>query len=292
MTHKTKNGAPARLIELIHRPGRETYLIYDDLDRHTGRSAFSNGRRDCAWSDTGRYSVPLYGDLWYAGEIACLFGDTNTGKSIYAVQIGQELAAKGHTVAYFDFELSDAQFARRYRSKTGAEHRFSPRFHRLTLAPGESANMVADTYIYNIRLACIETDAEVAIIDNVTWLSPSLDNPVEASTLMQKLIAMKSELGISVLVLAHTPKQTGMRPLTTDQLAGSKRLANFMDSIFAIARCGRSLGRQCRYLKQLKSRCGDIVYGADNVKILEIGKRRSWLAMHEVDQADEEAAMQ
>lgn len=48
----------------------------------------------------------LWMSLWYEGECACLFADSNLGKSIYAVQIANEIA-KNEPVLYCDFELSD-----------------------------------------------------------------------------------------------------------------------------------------------------------------------------------------
>ena len=36
-------------------------------------------------------AIELWPDFWNEGEIACLFADSNTGKSIYAVQIGEHI---------------------------------------------------------------------------------------------------------------------------------------------------------------------------------------------------------
>ena len=35
---------------------------------------------------------PLYHELWYEGEVCCLFSDSTLGKSIYAVQLAEEIA--------------------------------------------------------------------------------------------------------------------------------------------------------------------------------------------------------
>ena len=67
----------------------------------------------------------LFGEFWLEGELCILFADTNLGKSILAVQIGNSIC-KGdripgfkfeiqkQTILYFDFELSDKQFENRY----------------------------------------------------------------------------------------------------------------------------------------------------------------------------------
>ena len=58
----------------------------------------------------------LFGELWYESEICILFADTNLGKSILAVQIGDsiskgeqingfKLEAQKQPILYFDFEL-------------------------------------------------------------------------------------------------------------------------------------------------------------------------------------------
>ena len=60
----------------------------------------------------------LWLSLWYEGAVCCLFADSNLGKSIYAVQIANEIA-KREKVIYFDFELSDKQFQLRYTDENG-----------------------------------------------------------------------------------------------------------------------------------------------------------------------------
>lgn len=51
----------------------------------------------------------LYHSLWYEGEVCCLFADSNLGKSIYAVQMADEIA-RDQKILYVDCELSDKQF--------------------------------------------------------------------------------------------------------------------------------------------------------------------------------------
>ena len=67
----------------------------------------------------------LFGEFWYEHEICLLFANTNTGKSVLAVQIADAIARGRKTgpfacqlkqarVIYADFELSTLQFHRRY----------------------------------------------------------------------------------------------------------------------------------------------------------------------------------
>jgi hypothetical protein len=67
----------------------------------------------------------LFGELWHQGELCMLFADTNIGKSVLAVQLGESIA-RGQSIApftcqapparvlYIDFELSQSQFGLRY----------------------------------------------------------------------------------------------------------------------------------------------------------------------------------
>lgn len=59
-------------------------------------------------------------------------------------------------------------------------------------------------------------------------------------------------------------------PITSNDLAGSKRLYNFFDSVFPIGKSAQDNG--LRYVKQLKVRYGTHSYDADNVIIYEIEK--------------------
>ena len=74
----------------------------------------------------------LFGEFWFESEICILFADTNLGKSILAVQIGNSISkgeqirgfrleAPKQPILYFDFELSDKQFEGRYSVKNEVE---------------------------------------------------------------------------------------------------------------------------------------------------------------------------
>lgn len=230
-------------------------------------------------------SAMLFGDFWYEGELCILFADTNVGKSILAVQIGDALSRgipmprfamkqQPGTVLYFDFELSDAQFAKRYTSDLHGMHEFHPNFYRVVFNPDATgARRFASyhEYINNaLENAVINSQAQVVIIDNITCLRSGTQAAATAVSLMQHLQSLKKRYGLSVLVLAHTPKRNPARPVTRNDLQGSKMLINFADSAFAI---GESQTQpNIRYLKQIKQRSGGQVYGAGNVYLCEIIK--------------------
>ena len=206
----------------------------------------------------------LYGPFFYENECAILFADSNVGKSILPVQIGEKIASEiKESVVYFDFELSERQFGQRY----GKNHVFPNNFIRAQLSldrynrqngvPLESALIGDIEHISN------ERGAKVAIIDNLTYICMQAESGAEAGQLMRRLLEMKRRLNLALLVVAHTPKRLSSEPLTQNSLAGSKRIANFADSIFAMGSSNQSA--DIRYLKQVKSRNGAIVYDADNI---------------------------
>jgi hypothetical protein len=86
---------------------------------------------------------------------------------------------------------------------------------------------------------------------------------------------LKAKYNLSVLVLAHTPKRDLSKPITRNDLQGSKMLINFCDSSFAI---GESFtDKHLRYIKQIKQRNCELVYDADNVATCEIVKPSNFL---------------
>lgn len=228
---------------------------------------------------------PLWLSLWYEGEICCLFSDSNLGKSIYAVQIGESIA-KTQAVLYFDFELSDKQFQLRYTDESGETHHFEEKFYR-----GEIDKETLDvehfeeSIISNIEAAAIKYSAKVLIVDNLTWICSSSEKGDIAGRFMMKLCALKKKHGLSVLVIAHTPKRNQSNPITQNDLAGSKKLYNFFDSAFAIGQSAKDNG--LRYVKQMKVRYGGYEYDSENVIVYQIEKAGAFLQFTFVEYAAE-----
>lgn len=83
-----------------------------------------------------------------------------------------------------------------------------------------------------------------------------------------KLMTLKKKHGWSLLIIAHTPKRNLSNPITQNDLAGSKKLYNFFDSVIAIGQSAKDQG--IKYVKQVKVRAGEYKYGSDNVIVHEI----------------------
>lgn len=234
----------------------------------------------------------LFGEFWLEGELAILFADTGKGKSVLAVQIAESIArgrpiapfqltAKPQKVLYFDYELTGKQFEMRYSADpapgTGRLrrlHRFSDRFYRAEVDPEACAAQNIENFELCIRssleTAIRRTGAKVVIIDNITYIRGPHDTARACLPVMRELQRLKKQLGLSVLVLAHTPKRDNARRLTVNDLQGSKILSNFADSIFAIGQSAIDTG--IRYLKQIKQRSTDLVYDSGYVPAFELAK--------------------
>lgn len=224
---------------------------------------------------------PLWNGFWNEGELCCLFADSNLGKSILAVQIAEDVAAN-QKVIYFDFEMSSKQFQQRYSSDSGQLIRFSPNFLRAEINPAymfdneTSANLsVEDSMIESIEQLALRNGASVVIVDNVTYLNSVTEKGDAAGAMMLKLMQLKKRHSLSMLILAHTPKRQLSAPITQNDLAGSKKLFNFFDSVVAIGRS--AVSSDLRYIKHLKSRCGAIVHDGSNVRICRIDKINGFL---------------
>lgn len=222
----------------------------------------------------------LFSEFWVENEICILFADTNVGKTILAVQIansisrgipvdGFKMEADKQKVIYFDFELSAKQFQLRYTCKECDEdnkyYKFDNNFIRAELDQGfeYSEKSTVESIINQIELCVFETGAKIIVIDNITYLNDDVETAKLAAPLMKRLKTLKKTYGWSILVVAHTPKRDLSKPLTINDLAGSKQLMNFTDSCFAINKSSKD--EELRYLKQLKERFSPKIYGEDNV---------------------------
>jgi hypothetical protein len=233
----------------------------------------------------------LFDSMWYEGDLCILFADTNVGKSILAVQIGDSISrgvpieglrmdAPAQPVAYFDFELSAKQFEARYTGSQGQHYPFVPTFYRAELDIRadyiEWGFKTFDAYLYAQLEHYIEqTGIKVLIIDNITYLRSETEQAKDASALMLMLNTLKKKYGLSLLVLAHTPKRDQSRPIEANHLQGSKVIANLTDGIIAIGKSHRD--HSMRYIKQLKGRLGEKLYEDDHVCLCQIVKPDDFL---------------
>lgn len=241
----------------------------------------------------------LFGELWFENELCILFADTNLGKSILAVQIGNSITkgeyiqgfkfeAKKQSILYFDFELSDKQFENRYSIEFSQHFNFDKDFIRVEINPDTDIpeKETFETFLNDsLERSIIETGSKILIIDNLTYLKAETEKSRDALPLMKHLKALKSKYGLSILALAHTPKRDLSKPITRNDLAGSKMLINFVDSCFSIGESHSD--KNLRYIKQIKARNTEIIYDTENVAICQIEKPHNFLQFEYVDLGNE-----
>ena len=231
----------------------------------------------------------LFGEFWFESEICILFADTNLGKSILAVQIsnsiskgeqirGFKLETSKQPILYFDFELSDKQFENRYSKDFEQHYSFDSNFIRVEINPDAIIpdNQSFEDYLnHSLERSIIETGTKILIIDNLTYLKNETEKAKDALPLMKHLKALKNKHGLSILALAHTPKRDLSKPITRNDLQGSKMLINFCDSAFSIGESHTD--KNLRYLKQIKQRNTEQIYDAENVCVCQIDKPANFL---------------
>ena len=127
-----------------------------------------------------------------------------------------------------------------------------------------------DALMANIEQAAMATKAKVLIIDNISILCMQMEKGEDAAMLVQRLRTLKNKHGFSILIIAHTPKRNMSMPITQNDLAGSKKLFNFIDSCFAIGLSAQ--GGNMRYVKQVKVRNCEMRFGGDNVMVCHVEK--------------------
>ena len=240
----------------------------------------------------------LFSEFWHEEELCILFADTNLGKSILAVQIansiskgeairGFKLEAQKQVVMYFDFEMSDKQFEKRYSINYEHHYVFDNNFLRIEINPECTDFTDFEKALFeSIENNIVLYDAKILIIDNLTYLkTQATETAKEALPLMKRLKELKIKHNLSILALAHTPKRNLIFPITKNDLAGSKHLSNFADSIFAIGESCKD--KSVRYLKQLKARATEIIYDSENIIVSEISQPHNFLAFEFMDFSNE-----
>lgn len=232
----------------------------------------------------------LFGKFWHQGEVCILFADSNLGKSIVAVQIADAISqgtgvypfdveAPAQPVLYCDFELTDKQFEARYSVDYAQHYPFNGNFYRAELNPDidvpEGFGDFDDYLTCSLERSVLQTNARVLIIDNLTYLRSETEQAKDALPLMKQLKSLKNKYNLSILVLAHTPKRDLTQVITRNDLQGSKMLMNFCDSAFTIGESKADFN--LRYLKQIKQRNTEQVYGEGNVCLCSISKPHNFL---------------
>lgn len=250
------------------------------------------------WITRGRKhrvsSSELFGSLWREGEVAVLFGDKGSGKSVLAVQIAEDIAQGRNTasrecassptqkptkVLYLDFQLTARQFSERYSSpspipgKLPVKCRF--RFTRAQIEwdgrlPAAFKNDLNGYLQHSIFHQVEASGARVLIVDDISYLA----RDAGSIRVMKTLKLQAATYGLSILVIAHMKgRRTKSAPITLSDIAGSRHIAELADSVFAIGRS--TFGPEYRYVKHLASPAA-VTHDASNLLTYQL--ERTWSA--------------
>ncbi len=214
---------------------------------------------DCFIASAGRRRPRmLFDEFWREGELALLFGESDTGKSILATQIAEALArgggmgsfrmpVPGCKVLYLDLVNSDEQFRLRYSPQSrGKVYRFSERLVRCSPQPDKDL-------IKGLRQAIASTGARVVVIDDLQaftgWAGIG-----KASRILRELKHMCVEQEVSILAIAASgPAGQNRMPDAVD-LRNWQPLCRIADSVFGIGFDPTRAGQ--RSIRHVRSRFG------------------------------------
>ena len=241
----------------------------------------------------------LFGQLWYEGENDILYSDTNLGKTILAYQIANSISsgrsilglamdAPAQKVAYCDFELSEMQFLKRYSGDDGSIYQFSPNLLRVEINPDAECPQgysFEDYLKMSLERVAVDHGVKIFVIDNITYLNNETEKASFALPMMKWLKDFRRKYDLSILILAHTPKRDSSKPITKNDLAGSRMTMNFCDASFAIG--GSTKGSQIRYIKEIKQRNEPFRYDSDNVIVCAVEKLNNFLQFRFVEYGSE-----
>ncbi len=204
---------------------------------------------------TGTVPSNLWMGLWAKGEIACLFGEPCTGKSILAMQVAKQLSDKGIATAYFDLEA--------------LAHAVTPVVDVIT--PGLFDMKSTDTLLSFTIKKIDALKAQVAVIDGLDRL---LSSQSPATAVLNTIRSWNKSRGISILLVTHSrPKKRASLPTLTEQLPHEFEIMHICDSVFSLSTANHycsALLHSSHYLKQHKNRMAPVIFNDDSALLLNL----------------------
>ncbi len=201
-------------------------------------------------------------NYWRRKEIALLGGGSNVGKSILVNDIcaginngasfwGETISdVKGHCIVV-DLEQSESLFYNRIKD---APDGF---FRGITRISVEFDDDDIDLSVERllpvlVNLLKESKDPAYVFIDNLTDLIGKRSTEKTAVRLINQLKTLTERYSASFLIVVHTVKRNPGKPISLNDISGSKALTASVDSVFAI--CESMKGDGVCYIKHLKSK--------------------------------------
>lgn len=216
-----------------------------------------------------------------------MFGPPASGKSIFAVQLGDALSRGNgllgfrhprgrRRVLYVDLKHTDEQFQMR------CTHDVFPRRHRFPRNLYRD-RPPADTDLYEwLRSYVAANKVRTVIIDDLSAVRKTNDGTRETLRLMRRLRELRDELGVSILVITDSaPPKRGTVVSETD-LGRSRVLCSVADSVFAIGRGLKHVGDH--YFLQVRARNARIFWTVKNAPMSFVYRTDAGLLAFEFDE--------
>ncbi len=269
------------------------------LIKHNGMLGEKANMFECKtmneWMDQAKNNPKpkqLFSSLIFEKETCILFGGPNSGKSTLAIQLcdswtnGTNIDGfindikEPQSVLYVDFETSESQlYMRMHDEDENVTKNFNENFHRASIKDGDQK--FKESLEYHI----IKTKCKILVFDNISYLQDDAEKGKNSIQLIKQLKAMREKFGLTIIVIAHTPKIDETQMLSMDHLQGSKMLSNLVDSVVGMKRL--LMDDDKTYLKQLKVRSSAMEFGYDNVCLLSKGKKNGMLSFKLEDTFEE-----
>ena len=189
----------------------------------------------------------------YKGEKNLLFSPSNSGKTIYALQIAIETAKKYPKckVIYFNQEMSESQVNKRlFPDNVNVPSYYYP--SNLILKPKQKdSNMFTKSLLSSIE----QCNGDVfVILDNITQLCPKQQsndatNLVNDLDIISRNAKLKKNISVTSLIVAHTVKGHS-ELLSENDFKGKSTIYDLVDAAFAI---GTTRDKN-KYIVKLKQR--------------------------------------
>ena len=262
-----KQPTPSNPVERI----KGTVKKARDKPKRLGRLPYASGNK---WIELGKKMLnPIYFffRMILQFEINIIFSAANTGKSLLLVQIAEEIA-KQEKVLIVDCELSTKQFQMRYTNlDTGATYIFPDNLLRAEIDPDLLDDVSLEDAIFDSVEQAAKDGIKVICIDNLTFICTDAEKAEVTIKFMRRLIKLKKKYGLTLIIVAHSPKRDASKPITRDDLSGSSKLMALIDNALAVGVSAKD--SQVRYVKTVKFRDDEYPYPAEKVAVYRIEKQ-------------------
>ena len=257
---------------LLDENGNEPTNSYlQELAQLNEKPSIFSHRNDDIHAPAIDHAEPLWENVWFENECACIFGDPNIGKSTLAFQIACNVADSGRNVIYFDFE----NMMHQYHSRSWAPEQFIKPDNLLIdhFAQDTTFEQMTDRRLIldHIEQEFLKLSAPVIIIDDITQICPMRNNR-KTHRVLRRLRQWLNQYHVSILVIAHASHHHEGTPLAMKHLTGDRQLAYAFDSIISLndIPAGTTADGATHYIKQLKARNAPIQIHNEAVTTLKL----------------------